>query len=155
MARAAIAGSAPDHTGYRREGAADPAMRVRVTIVLRPADSNAAADLLSGKYDSATRAASGASEGAMAAVEEFARENGLSIEESDPAARTIVVSGSANQMSRAFGVSLGQFVSPDGARHLSYEGSITLPTQIAEHVLAVLGLDTRPVARSRAPSNNG
>jgi hypothetical protein len=50
-------------------------------------------------------------------------------------------------MGQAFGVTFGRFVSPDGTSHLSYDGEITLPSEIAGHVIAVLGLDTRPAAR--------
>jgi kumamolisin len=149
MARTALPGSTPVQAGYRREGAANPAASVRATIVLRPADSGVAAALLSGKYDSSAHSVSGADETAMQAVEAFARANGLSIEEADSARRVVVVTGSVSQMSRAFGVTFGQFVSPDGTSHISYEGEITLPSEIAGHVIAVLGLDARPVAQSR------
>jgi kumamolisin len=149
MERAAIPGSAPDHAGYRREGAADPDAPVRATIVLRPADSAVAAELLSGRYDPAAHTATGAGAGAIAAVDGFARANGLTVEESDAAGRRVVVSGPSNRMGAAFGVSFSQFVSPDGARYLSHDGAVSLPSEISPYVLAVLGLDTRPVARPR------
>ncbi|HWE53173.1 MAG TPA: protease pro-enzyme activation domain-containing protein [Bryobacteraceae bacterium] len=149
MDRTALPGSTAVQTGDRRESAADPAARMRATIVLRPHDPGVAAALLSGKFDSATHSVSGAGETAMLAVEAFARANGLSIEESDPAKRMVVVTGSVSQMSQAFGVIFGQFVSPEGVSYLSYEGKITLPSEIAGHVIAVLGLDTRPAARPR------
>jgi kumamolisin len=82
-------------------------------------------------------------------VEAFLRKNGLSIESADSAARTIVVAGSAAQMSRAFGVDLRETTSKDGRRHFGYDGSIRLPPEISDFVLAVLGLDTRAVAQPR------
>jgi kumamolisin len=147
MERAAIAGSAPDHAGYRREGAADPAIPVRVSIVLRPRNSADAAALLSGKYDSSAREAPGADAEGIAAVEAFARACGLTVEQSDAAERTVVVSGPSAAIGKAFGITMGRFVSPDGASHLSYDGEISLPANIAPRVLAVLGLDGRQVAR--------
>jgi kumamolisin len=149
MQRTVIPGSAPDHTGYRREGAADPDARVEATIVLRPRDPDLGRALLSGAFDPSQRASSGADPKTMDAVQAFARAHDLKIETADPAARSISVSGTPEQMGRAFGVSLGQFVSKDGARRLSYEGQITLPPDIAAGVTAVLGLDTRPVAHPR------
>ncbi|HEX4275857.1 MAG TPA: protease pro-enzyme activation domain-containing protein [Bryobacteraceae bacterium] len=147
MERTAIPGSAPDHAGYRRDGAADPATRMRVTVVLRLHDDpSVAAALLSGKYDASAHAPSVVDEEGKAAVEAFARANGLAVEESDASMRRVVVAGTADQMSRAFGVAIGQFTSSAGTC-LSYDGAITLPPSVAGYVLAVLGLDTRPVAR--------
>jgi kumamolisin len=137
-----------DHAGYRREGAADPDTPVRATIVMRPRDPAVAADLLSGKYDPSTvQARVGAADDAVAAVERFARAHGLVVEESDAPARRVVVSGPVSRMSEAFGVAFSSFVSPDGARCLGYDGEIRLPSEIAPYVMAVLGLDTHPVAR--------
>jgi kumamolisin len=149
MDRTALPGSTPVQAGYRRESPANPAAGMRATLVLRPHDSGVAAALLSGKVVSVTDSVSGADESAMQGVEAFVRANGLSIEESDSAKRMVVVTGSVSQMSRAFGVTLGQFVLPDGTSHISYDGEITLPSEIARHVMAVLGLDTRPVARTK------
>ena len=73
----------------------------------------------------------GADESAVTAVESFVRGQGLTVDESNPAARTIVVSGSGQQMSHTF----GEFTNP------------AIPPEIADHVIAVLGLDPRPVAK--------
>ena len=149
MGRAAISGSAPNHSGDRRESAAVPATRVRVTVVLRPREPDVAAALLSGKYDPREHAPPGADETSMAAVETYLRTSGLAIEESDAASRTIVATGSASQANRAFGIDLAWFESPGGAKYLSYDGDIALPSEIAGSVLAVLGLDARPAAQPR------
>ena len=153
MDRIALPGSTPVPAGYRRRGPADPAAKMRATLVLRPHDSGVAAALLSGHYDSAAHSVSGVDETAIQGVETFARANGLAIEESDSTKRVVVVTGSVSQMSRAFGVTFGQFVSPDGTSHLSYEGEITLPSEIAGHIMAVLGLDERPAARTKEPAH--
>jgi hypothetical protein len=50
-------------------------------------------------------------------------------------------------MSAAFGVAFSSFVSPDGAHYRGYDGELRLPPEISPYVMAVLGLDTRPVAR--------
>jgi kumamolisin len=148
MARAAIAGSAPDQAGYRRLSAADPATPVQATIVLRSDDSNAAS-LLSGHYDRAKQASTGADSSSLDAVVSFVRDHGLTVVESSAAERRVVVRGTAAQMKQAFGTTLEWFESADGQRHLSYEGDLTVPTEIASRILAVLGLDQRPAAKPR------
>ena len=148
MQRLAIAGSAPDHAGYRRTGDADPETRLQATIVLRPRDSGVAEALLSGRYDP-SRDAPKPDEIAPAAVEAFANKNGLTVEESDPAGRRVVVAGPLSRMSQAFDVRFSRFVSPDGAKYIGYDGPISVPADIAPLILAVLGLDTRPVAREK------
>ena len=130
----------------RRLVAADPATPVQATIVLR-ADDSTAASLLSGQYDPAKHAPAGADPASLEAVESLARDQGLTVVESSAAERRVEVRGTASQMHRAFGTNLEWFESADGRRHLSYEGDVTLPAEIAPHVLAVLGLDQRPAAK--------
>ena len=71
----------------------------------------------------------------------FAAGYGLSVVEEDPARRAVRVAGTVAQMDAAFGVKLRS----DG-RHLFYEGTLTVPAALADIVVAVLGLDQRPVA---------
>jgi len=149
MPRAALIGSAPDHAGYRRLTAVDPAVPVQATIVLRRDDADAARDLLSGRYDAATRAPEGTDAGVLTAVTSFARAHGLTVVESNSAERRVAVRGAAGLMGQAFGVSLAWFESTERQRYLSYEGDITLPAELAPHVLAVLGLDQRPTTKPR------
>ncbi|MGI8989981.1 MAG: protease pro-enzyme activation domain-containing protein [Bryobacteraceae bacterium] len=149
MERAAIAGSAPDNAGYRRVGAADPATPVEVAIVLRGSDPTEAEDLLAGRYDYSKRAPAGADPSSLQAVESLARAHGLTIVDSSAAERRVTVRGTAAQMGEVFGTNLSWFESAGGRKYLSYEGAITVPAEIAPNVLAVLGLDQRPVAAPR------
>ena len=148
MMRGAIAGSAPNHAGYRLLIAADPATPVEATIVLR-GDDSIAASLLSGTYDPSKRTAAGADPASFAAVESFVAENGLAILESSAAERRVAVRGTADQMNRAFGTKLEWFEAADGQRYLSHKGDVSLPAEIAPRVLAVLGLNQLPIARPR------
>src|SRR6476620_8631137 len=131
MERAAIIGSAPDHTGYRRLAAADPATPVEATIVLRGVEATEADDLLSGHYDATTRAPAGPDAGGLAAVEAFARSHELTVVASNPAEGRVAVRGTAGQMAESFGTTLAWFESADGHRYLIYEGDITLPSELA------------------------
>ena len=51
----------------------------------------------------------GANEGDLAAVERFASTHGLNVEDRDPARRTIVLRGRAEQFKRAFDVTLNKY----------------------------------------------
>lgn len=149
MQRLAIPGSAPDHAGDRRESEADSEAPLLATIVLRSPDSGVAEALLSGHFDPSTHRPANSDPTTIAAVEAFAKSNGLKIERSDPAGHRVVVSGPLSRMSQAFGVRFGQFASPAGTLYRSYDGPITVPADIAPSILAVLGLDTRTVATDR------
>ncbi len=80
----------------------------------------------------------------VAAVEAFARHYDLQVTEADAAKRTVKVSGSAQALGRAFGVELGAF-----GNYIGYQGPITVPDNLSGIVMAVLGLDTRPIAHSQ------
>jgi kumamolisin len=88
----------------------------------------------------------GAAPEELSRVQEFARSAGLTVVESDVAGRRVVVEGTVTQMNAAFGVELRLFHSADN-EYRSYEGPIQFPSEIAEVVVAVLGLDNRKVAR--------
>jgi kumamolisin len=81
------------------------------------------------------------------AVERFCFERHFSIVHLDAGARTVVVSGSFGDVTSAFGadVELHRL----GARtYRSRRGHLYVPEELAGRVIAVLGLDTRPPARS-------
>jgi kumamolisin len=78
-------------------------------------------------------------------VEAFASAYSLSIVESDPARRVVVLSGTSGHLNAAFHVELMQFTSPRGGYH-SYSGPVQIPVDLSGIVLGVLGLDNRPQA---------
>lgn len=78
------------------------------------------------------------------AVEEFATEYGLQVTEASAIKRTVKVSGSPDALGRAFGVELHGFGS-----HVAYQGPLTIPDNLSGIVMAVLGLDTRPIAHAQ------
>lgn len=127
---------------------------IRVTVVLRRR-SNAKPSKTAGKpgeHRFATRAEYAATHGADAdditAIEKFAHEYGLTVMECHAAGRRIVLSGPASAMQEAFGVKLHHWdVGATGTRYRGRTGPIQLPAQIHPAVVAVLGLDNRPVAK--------
>lgn len=84
----------------------------------------------------------------LAAVRAFARGYGLTVIAENAGARTVQVEGSVMRVGTAFGVEIGWRVDAQGQKYLSYQGELTVPADLAGIVVAVLGLDQRPVARS-------
>lgn len=80
-------------------------------------------------------------------VRSFAEEYGLTVEAPrERGRRTLQLTGSRDAMQRAFGVTLQPHATAAGTFRLR-EGEITLPEEVAPHVVAVLGLDNRPQAK--------
>ena len=82
----------------------------------------------------------------IAAIEAFAHEYGLTVTQSSQARRSVVLSGTAENMQQAFGVSLHHFSSQHGA-YRGRTGPVMIPEELQPVVMAVLGLDNRPVAK--------
>ncbi|HZZ96460.1 MAG TPA: S53 family peptidase [Jatrophihabitantaceae bacterium] len=126
--------AAPDATSH---GPVDPSASVELTIVLRRrADGELGAD------PDDLRTVSAALENA-----------GLHILLADAPSRRIRVSGPASLVSSVFGATLESVTSraPDGraVTHRQRTGELSLPAELGDRVLAVLGLDDRPQARSQ------
>jgi hypothetical protein len=80
----------------------------------------------------------------IAAVEAFARHYGLRVTEASAAKRSVKVCGSAEALGRAFDVELNAF-----GPYVAYQGPLTVPDTLSGIIMAVLGLDTRPIAHSQ------
>jgi kumamolisin len=127
---------------------------IRVTVVLRRR-SDAKPSATAGKpgeqrFASRTQYAAihGADADDIAAIEKFAHEHGLTVMERHPESRRMVLSGPASAIQEAFGVTLSHYGDRTGGpRYRSYSGPIQLPAEIQPAVMAVLGLDDRPIAK--------
>jgi kumamolisin len=152
--RVKIPGSAPPHPVEAHVPTpADPNQEVIASIIVRrrAAAGDLEQRLLSGRSQPLSQSEAAAVIGAdpedLEAVRAFAERYGLKIVDENAATRTIRVRGTVEQIDEAFAVRLGWFPAPDGQSHLSYEGTISVPEQVAGVIMAVLGLDQRPVAR--------
>ena len=87
----------------------------------------------------------GASQSDLDSIAKFAKNSGLKVIESSSARRTVVVSGTADQLSKAFNVSLNHYQTSTGT-YRGFEGQISVPSEIADAVESVHGLDNRPMA---------
>ena len=141
--------------GARSVGAADPAERLEVSILVRRRASAAlenkvkrlaAGDETDGHLGREEFARQfGADPGDLATIKKFATQHGLAVVQEDAARRTVVLSGTVAQFNNAFGVTLERF-EHDGGSYRGRTGSIQLPDELRGVVEAVLGLDDRPQA---------
>lgn len=90
----------------------------------------------------------GADPADLAKVAAFARAHGLSVVESSEARRSIVLRGTVAAMNAAFGVTLKRCRSGE-MTYRGREGELSVPSDLAHVVVAVLGLDNRPQAEAR------
>jgi kumamolisin len=157
-ARVPLPGSErPPLSGARLVGPLDPHEPVEVTVRVRPRspgpgreEAEAMGALPVGERPYVSREEYSARHGAdpadLARVEAFARDYGLQVKKASAAERSVVLAGSAQQMSAAFGVSLGRYQTGAGS-YRGAAGPVSLPADVAPVIEAVVGLDDRPHAR--------
>jgi kumamolisin len=160
MNRVPIPGSEKHPVANAEEvGDIHPDERVEVTVQLR---SRAEGDLAErvkalagdppggGEYLSREALAEryGADPAQMAQVEAFAHDNGLTVVRVSGARRTVILEGSASQVTAAFDVELAEYAHPDGGSYRGRQGPIYIPANLGSVVQGVFGLDNRPAARS-------
>ena len=148
--RVEIPGSVPEHGNETRVFAAFPPDRqITATIVVRRRRDapEVGEQLLAGDFQAVSRENSaeiiGADPADLQAVENFAAAYNLAVSRTDASSRTVKLTGSATSFESAFDVRLGQF-----GDTRSYSGPLSVPTALGGVIVAVLGLDTRPIARS-------
>ena len=150
--------------GAQPAGKADPDERLEVTVLVRRrADAAFKAHvgkLAAGDEDVAPlsreefKARHGADPADLAAVGAFAAAHGLAVVQQHAGRRTVILSGTVAQFDAAFGVALERF-RYGGGTYRGRVGAVQVPDELKDVVVAVLGLDDRPVAtphfRMRAP----
>ncbi len=84
----------------------------------------------------------------LALVEQFAHEYQLTVVDSSVGKRRVILRGTAANVSKAFGAELQNYhVASTGLTYCGREGSISIPSELSGVVVAVVGLDNRPVAK--------
>jgi kumamolisin len=156
MARVKLTGSDKlPLPGATDTGPVDPNQQLEVSVLIRHRQRQAfhdmAAQLRSGR--SAPRLTRerfaqtfGAADEDVAAVSAFAQTYGLTVTAVEPARRTVKLTGTLAQLQAAFEVDLRRYT-VDGGAYRGRVGVITLPAELQDVVVAVLGLDDRPQAR--------
>ncbi len=125
---------------------------MRVTVVLRRKGAAPAiatgADIQAHLTHAEFTQRHGANPDDIALVEKFAHEYQLTVIESSAQKRRVVLTGSAGAMTKAFGADLVCYrVAGTGHTFRGRTGALTVPTELDGVVVAVLGLDTRPIAK--------
>ena len=125
------------------------AAALTITFVLRPspAAEEIGQQLLTGQYyaSAANKEALSADTADRQAVMSFIQQHGLQLVSQNAASRTVKASGTVAQLESAFDVSLVS--AEDEPMHPKDE--MKLPANLAGHVIAVLGMDQRPIAKPR------
>ncbi|MFM0742022.1 S53 family peptidase [Paraburkholderia xenovorans] len=143
--------------GTKVVGQCDPAERIEVFVVLRR-EKQAQFDALMSRIDAGDPSVKplsreafakdyGAAPDDVAKVKAFAGAHGLTVVREDPAARSVVLSGTIAQFESAFTVKLEHYQHHTAAQFRGRTGSISVPDDLRGVVEAVLGLDNRPQAR--------
>ena len=144
--------------GARRIGPADPNEIIDVTVVVRRRSKAAGTFPHIGELGKTplrqrrhlTREEFAATHGALAddlaRIRSFATANGLRVKEESIPRRSIVLSGPVSTFSRAFDVELSRFEHPKGT-YRGRTGPLKIPTDLADAVEGVFGLDNRPQAQ--------
>lgn len=78
----------------------------------------------------------------------FATQNGLKVVSSDPAQRTVVVSGTVAAYAKALGVELKMYKAGDTS-YRGREGEILIPAELDGIITSITGLDNRSAAKRR------
>lgn len=151
-------GSLPTLDQSTCHGACDPAETIQVTLMLRRRNQHALDALVRriGRGESnvkpMTRKAFarrfGTSAADLYAVRAYARQHGFSVVRVDSVAGMAVLSGTVAQFEAAFQVTLQQYEAPGWGRYRGHAETLSLPESLHGVATAVLGLDTRPAART-------
>src|SRR5579871_3604498 len=137
-------------------GAADPAERLEVSVLLR----RQGADLLKQHLAKLARGERperhmareefarrfGTAPKDFAKLRKFAAKHGLAMTLEHAARRTAMLAGTVSQFDQAFGIKLQHYSHAEGT-YRGHAGAIKLPAELRGVVQAVLGLDNRPQAR--------
>lgn len=147
-------------------GAADPKETFTVSIVLRRRpEGQQLPDMESFAAPPGERihmsreefeAKHGASPDEIEKVVEFVKSKGLKVVESHAARRTVIASGTAAQMNKAFGVTLGRYQhdivvhhgeKPRSETYRGREGYVHVPKELSKVIVGVFGLDNRTITK--------
>lgn len=81
----------------------------------------------------------------IAQLKDFAAEHGLTVTLEDPARRLVKLAGPLGRLQEAFGTNL-EAMEHEGKVFRGRQGSLSVPSDLCNHIESVLGLDTRPAA---------
>jgi kumamolisin len=126
-------------------------IEVSVTLRRKTAISNSVKGIGKGKQKAVSREQFsrrfGASPEDVQLVKGFAQYHDLTVLEVSIPRRVVILKGTVQQFSQAFGVYLANFTADSGISFRGRSGSIRIPESLKDIVTGVFGLDNRPQAR--------
>jgi kumamolisin len=132
-------------------GAIAPDDQIRVTVFLRRKSADPVpAPGPHGTHLSREEFAQqhGATPEDIALVERFAHEYQITVADTNIGKRRVILTGTAANVTKAFGTELACYKLPStGHTFRGRTGTISIPTELDGVVVAVVGLDTRPIAK--------
>lgn len=133
-------------------GSIQPDEKVSVTVILRRKGAAPAMPLPGRAHVHLTREAfrdlHGANPADIAMLEQFAKKYQLTVVDSNAGKRRVILSGTASAMATAFGTTFACYRNETTGREFrGRTGAISIPTELQPFVIAVLGLDERPIAK--------
>lgn len=139
--------------GAQQVGPVDPNERIEISVYLRdPSASDPAGDPGTHAQDPGQRltraeylARHSASPADLAKVEAFARNHNLTVVETDPASRKVVLAGTVAALTGAFATSLHRY-EYQGDTFRGRTGHLHIPNDLDQVIAGVFGLDDRPQA---------
>lgn len=134
--------------GSRPVRPVDPNETIEVSVYLSAPNRGAAAPPPGTRMTREEYAATySADPQALEKIEAFAQQHHLTVVESDPVRRRVVLAGPVSAMRAAFGVELHHYEHPGGS-YRGRTGPVLLPADLVPLVDAVVGLDDRPQTRT-------
>ncbi|TYL98191.1 S8/S53 family peptidase [Bradyrhizobium rifense] len=134
--------------------AVNPAEQIEVSVYVKDRDEDpllAQGPIAAGQAASApsVRQASQVDYSAdFARITKFASENGLSVVKQDPSRRLVKLAGPADKLEAAFRTKL-HYYNDGAAAFRARTGALSAPADVVGSIEAVLGLDTRPIAKPK------
>lgn len=134
-------------TNARLVGPVDPQENIEISIYLRdPAPMPQPGQQLSrAEYINAHRALPDD----IAKVVAFAQQHHLTVVETDPVMRKVVLAGPAAAMTKAFATELHRYEHPGGGTFRGRTGHLHVPNALEPIIVGIFGLDDRPQAHPR------
>ena len=133
--------------GARPVRPVDPNERIEVSVYLRAPQRGTTPPPGTRMTREEYAATYGAERQTLERIEAFAQQHGLTVVESDPVRRRVVLAGPVSAMRIAFGVELHHYEHPGGS-YRGRTGPVLLPADLVPLVEAVVGLDDRPQTRT-------
>jgi kumamolisin len=150
MNKVPLPGSERQEPPGSRIGTPSPNQRFSISVVLRPRSSEGERFAKRPPNQRLIREQLATVHGAdprdVAKIEAFAAENNLSVQSVHLPTRTVDLSGTATDLSKAFQVDLGVYEF-QGRTFRGYGGPTFVPEELVPIIQEILGLDNRPIAR--------